>query len=84
MRFTQGNHGSLLDPTDFPAATAEMQGEMASMLVTGALPFRSAIPRSFPHAITSIDKSVFLRRAVFRMARRMTFWACENSVPLLD
>ncbi|MCB1573312.1 MAG: Ig-like domain-containing protein [Dokdonella sp.] len=34
VRFTQGNHGSLLDPTQYPAATAEMQGEMASMLVT--------------------------------------------------
>jgi pimeloyl-ACP methyl ester carboxylesterase len=34
VRFLQGEHGSLLDPTDFPAATAEMQGEMASMLVT--------------------------------------------------
>lgn len=33
-RFLQGEHGSLLDPTDFPAATVEMQGEMASMLVT--------------------------------------------------
>lgn len=30
VRFTQGEHGSLLDPTDFPAATQEMQGEMAS------------------------------------------------------
>ncbi|GAA0715962.1 Ig-like domain-containing protein [Dokdonella soli] len=35
VRFLQGEHGSLLDPTDFPAATVEMQGEMASMLVTG-------------------------------------------------
>ena len=34
-RFLQGEHGSLLDPTDFPAATIEMQGEMASFLVTG-------------------------------------------------
>jgi pimeloyl-ACP methyl ester carboxylesterase len=34
-RFLQGEHGSLLDPTDFPAATVEMQGEMASFLVTG-------------------------------------------------
>ena len=34
-RFLQGEHGSLLDPTDFPAATVEMQGEMASMLVSG-------------------------------------------------
>jgi pimeloyl-ACP methyl ester carboxylesterase len=36
-RFLQGEHGSLLDPTDFPAATVEMQGEMASMLVTGGV-----------------------------------------------
>ena len=35
VRFLQGEHGSILDPTDFPAATMEMQGEMASMLVTG-------------------------------------------------
>ncbi|WP_395679240.1 Ig-like domain-containing protein [Dokdonella sp.] len=34
VRFVQGEHGSLLDPTDFPAATVEMQGEMASMLVS--------------------------------------------------
>lgn len=34
VRFTQGNHGSLLDPTQYPAATAEMQGEMASLLVS--------------------------------------------------
>jgi hypothetical protein len=30
-RFLQGEHGSLLDPSDFPLATLEMQGEMASM-----------------------------------------------------
>lgn len=35
VRFLQGEHGSLLDPTDFPAATAEMQGEMASMVASG-------------------------------------------------
>ena len=35
VRFLQGEHGSLLDPTDFPAATAEMQGEMASMIASG-------------------------------------------------
>jgi len=29
------SHGSLLDPTASPAATAEMQGEMASLLSTG-------------------------------------------------
>jgi dienelactone hydrolase len=35
VRLLQGEHGSLLDPTDFPAATAEMQGEMASMIASG-------------------------------------------------
>ena len=30
VRFTQGNHGSLLDPTQAPAVTVEMQTEMAS------------------------------------------------------
>lgn len=35
VRFTQGTHGSLLDPTAAPAVTAEMQGEMASMIVSG-------------------------------------------------
>lgn len=35
VRFVQGEHGSLLDPTDFPAATVEMQGEMASFIATG-------------------------------------------------
>ena len=37
VRFTQGNHGSLLNPsgpTGSPATTAEMQGEMASLLVS--------------------------------------------------
>jgi hypothetical protein len=34
-RFTQGNHGSLLDPTASPAATVEMQKQMATMLVNG-------------------------------------------------
>jgi hypothetical protein len=28
-------HGSLLDPSAAPAATAEMQGEMASLVATG-------------------------------------------------
>lgn len=35
VRFTQGTHGSLLDPTSAPAVTAEMQGEMASMIASG-------------------------------------------------
>jgi pimeloyl-ACP methyl ester carboxylesterase len=34
VRFLQGEHGSILDPTDFPAATVEMQGEMASMIAS--------------------------------------------------
>ena len=34
VRFTQGDHGSLLSPVASPAATAEMQGEMASLLVS--------------------------------------------------
>ena len=33
VRFTEGDHGSLLSPVASPAATAEMQGEMASLLV---------------------------------------------------
>ncbi|HEX7768638.1 MAG TPA: hypothetical protein VF422_01275, partial [Dokdonella sp.] len=33
-RFIVGNHGSLLDPTGSPAATVEMQGEMASMIAS--------------------------------------------------
>jgi dienelactone hydrolase len=34
VRFTAGDHGSLLSPAASPAATAEMQGEMASLLVS--------------------------------------------------
>lgn len=34
VRFTQGTHGSLLDPSGGPAVTAEMQGEMASMIAS--------------------------------------------------
>jgi pimeloyl-ACP methyl ester carboxylesterase len=34
VRFLQGEHGSILDPSDFPAATVEMQGEMASMIAS--------------------------------------------------
>jgi dienelactone hydrolase len=44
VRFLQGEHGSILDPTDFPAATAEMQGEMASMLVSGGIAVQVANP----------------------------------------
>ncbi len=35
VRFLEGDHGSLLSPAASPAATAEMQGEMASMLASG-------------------------------------------------
>jgi pimeloyl-ACP methyl ester carboxylesterase len=35
VRFTQGEHGSLLDPTSSAAVTVEMQGEMASMIASG-------------------------------------------------
>lgn len=34
VRFLTGSHGSLLSPAASPAATAEMQGEMAGMLAT--------------------------------------------------
>jgi hypothetical protein len=34
VRFTQGTHGSLLDPTSSPAVTVEMQTEMASMIAS--------------------------------------------------
>jgi pimeloyl-ACP methyl ester carboxylesterase len=44
-RFLQGEHGSLLDPTDFPAATAEMQGEMASMVVSDGHAVQVAYPQ---------------------------------------
>lgn len=35
VRFTAGDHGTLLSPAASPAATFEMQGQMASMLVSG-------------------------------------------------
>jgi len=34
VRFTQGNHGSLLDPSGNPAATVEMQTQMASFIAS--------------------------------------------------
>lgn len=34
-RFTQGGHGSLLDPSVNPAVTVEMQSQAASMIATG-------------------------------------------------
>lgn len=37
VRFIQGDHGSLLSPAASPAATAEMQGEMASFLASNGL-----------------------------------------------
>lgn len=35
VRFTAGDHGSLLSPAASPAATAEMQGQMAAFHATG-------------------------------------------------
>ncbi len=35
VRFTEGDHGSLLSPAASPAATAEMQGQMAAFQATG-------------------------------------------------
>lgn len=35
VRFTKGDHGSILDPTSSPATTVEMQTEMLSFLVSG-------------------------------------------------
>jgi hypothetical protein len=35
VRFTRGDHGSLLSPAASLAATVEMQGQMASMIVSG-------------------------------------------------
>jgi dienelactone hydrolase len=46
VRFTQGVHGSLLDPTSSRAVTVEMQTEMASMLISGG------------HAVQIVDPSV--------------------------
>jgi len=34
VRFTEGDHGSLLSPVASPAATVEMQSQMASMIAT--------------------------------------------------
>jgi dienelactone hydrolase len=44
VRLLQGEHGSLLDPGDFPLATAEMQGEMASMVVSGGAAVQITYP----------------------------------------
>jgi pimeloyl-ACP methyl ester carboxylesterase len=49
-RFLQGEHSSLLDPTDFPLATAEMQGEMASMVVSGG----TAVQVTYPQILEQI------------------------------
>jgi len=35
VRFATGEHGSVLDPTDFPAVTQEMQSEAAQFLASG-------------------------------------------------
>jgi pimeloyl-ACP methyl ester carboxylesterase len=37
VRFAQGEHGSVLDPTNFPAVTQEMQSEAAQFLASGGL-----------------------------------------------
>jgi len=37
VRMIQGDHGSLLSPAASPAATAEMQGQAASMVVSGGV-----------------------------------------------
>jgi hypothetical protein len=44
VRFLAGVHGSLLDPSSSPAVTAEMQGEAASMLVSGGTAVQVANP----------------------------------------
>ncbi len=46
VRFVKGDHGSLLSPSPSPAATAEMQGEMASFLISNG------------HMVLVKDKSV--------------------------
>lgn len=43
-RFTSGDHGSLLSPASAPAVTAEMQGEMASLIVSGGQAVQIANP----------------------------------------
>jgi hypothetical protein len=48
-RFLQGEHGSLLDPSDFPLATLEMQGEMASMTASGG----AAVVVTHPEILTA-------------------------------
>ncbi|MET0229733.1 MAG: hypothetical protein ABW186_02240 [Rhodanobacteraceae bacterium] len=44
-RFLEGDHSSLLDPGNFPLATAEMQGEMASMVVSGGTAVQVTYPQ---------------------------------------
>ncbi|MFO1507451.1 MAG: Ig-like domain-containing protein [Lysobacterales bacterium] len=44
VRFLQGEHGSLLDATDYPATTVEMQGEMASMIASDGTVVQVANP----------------------------------------
>ncbi|MGA7297607.1 MAG: Ig-like domain-containing protein [Rhodanobacteraceae bacterium] len=43
-RFTSGEHGSLLSPAADPAVTAEMQGEMASLIGSGGAAVQVANP----------------------------------------
>ena len=49
-RFLQGEHSSLLDPSDFPIATAEMQGEMASMVVSDG----TAVQVTYPQILEQV------------------------------
>jgi hypothetical protein len=44
VRFTVGDHGSLLNPATYPTATAEMQGEMASLHASGGNAVQITIP----------------------------------------
>ncbi len=34
VRFTEGSHGSMLDPTASPAATAEMQSQFGAFIAS--------------------------------------------------
>ena len=50
VRFAQGEHGSVLDPTNFPAVTQEMQSEAAQFLASGGrcLPVGGSCPAPAP------------------------------------
>ncbi len=49
VRFTQGVHGSLLDPSAAPLVTAEMQGEAASMLKSRGTAVQVTYPDVIAH-----------------------------------